>query len=107
MNGVSTFNDRILLDEEGSLVITNAEGGEDTGEYVCMAKNEYGQDTISASVAVRTIQIPTPDAEINKSTWLKTLCTILEFNLFVILILGICRLCYMCFRKKIQNCTSA
>ena len=41
-----------MLDEDGSLVISNAEIEEDNGKYICSASNGYGKETASAFVTV-------------------------------------------------------
>ena len=46
------MNDRIYLDDDGSLVITEAQIEEDNGKYICKAENKYGKDTSSAFVVV-------------------------------------------------------
>ena len=51
-DGVWTQNDRISLNEDGSLVISNAKIEEDNGKYICRAENKYGFETASSFVTV-------------------------------------------------------
>ena len=46
------MNDRIYLDDDGSLVITDAQIEEDNGKYICKAENKFGKATASAFVVV-------------------------------------------------------
>lgn len=50
--GYWTLNDRISLDEDGSLVISNANLEKDNGKYICKAQNKYGYETTSSFVTV-------------------------------------------------------
>ena len=51
-DGYWKLNDRIYLDDDGSLVITEAQIEEDNGKYICKAENKYGKATASAFVVV-------------------------------------------------------
>ena len=45
-------NDRIYLDNDGSLVISDAKIDDDNGKYICKAQNKFGKATASAFVVV-------------------------------------------------------
>ena len=45
-------NDRIYLDDDGSLVISDAKIEDDNGKYICKAQNKFGKATASAFVVV-------------------------------------------------------
>ena len=50
--GVAKSNDRIRLEDDGSLIITNAVLSEDDGKYICDAENDYGMTTANADVKI-------------------------------------------------------
>ena len=51
-DGYWTLNDRIYLEDDGTLVISDAMIDEDNGKYICMAQNKFGKATSSAFVVV-------------------------------------------------------
>ena len=50
--GVAKSNGRIRLEDDGSLLITNAVLSEDDGKYICDAENDYGMTTANADVKI-------------------------------------------------------
>ena len=45
-------NNRVSLQDDGTLLISNAQLEEDNGKYICSAENKYGKETTSAFVTV-------------------------------------------------------
>ena len=50
--GVWPDNNRVSLQDDGTLLISNAQLEEDNGKYICSAENKYGKETTSAFVTV-------------------------------------------------------
>ena len=50
--GVWPENNRVSLQDDGTLLISNAQLEDDNGKYICSAENKYGKETTSAFVTV-------------------------------------------------------